>query len=335
MITPLRHTELLPGTLANLFYPPRKYDYFARAREVPFVRAGTIAKAAWAADASMLAYARYGEDRMTDADLDQNFGRAALTYRKIGGTVADWNSPGTQAVFAMCNDFAVLAFRGTERDDPDNLISDADIILVHEPDYRPAPQDSVPALGHLSLISHLFSEPCLVHRGFQLALNQVWDDVHGLVTEFRAQHPRAEVCLTGHSLGGALAVLAFSRFADPDISLCTFGCPRVGDGAFRDRVLSNPGRGIYRYVNYNDAVAHVPTDTVLYRQTPQTCYRFTEDGNLDTDDGSFKGDVESLRAAVAGLPASIELGDINTIPAPPSLVDHSPARYCFRLWDCV
>jgi hypothetical protein len=272
---------------------------------------------------------------MTDVDLDRNFRRGGLDYTKIGGTPADWNAPGTQAVFASCDGFAILAFRGTERDDPDNLLSDADIILAHEPDYRPAPGDPVPALGHLAFISHLFAMPALVHRGFQSALNQVWDSVHRLVTSYGRQRPNSEICITGHSLGGALAVLAFSRFADVNISLYTFGCPRVGDGSFRDRVLSNPARGIYRYVNYNDAVAHVPPESLLYRQIPSACYRFTENGNLESDDGSFKGDVESLRAAVAGLPGSIRAGDLDTIMAPPSVVDHSPARYCFRLWDCV
>jgi hypothetical protein len=94
MITPLRHTPLLPGTLQNLFYPPREYVYFERAGEVPFAGAGALTKAAWAADAAMLAYARYGENRMADADLDANFGRAGLAYKKIGGTLADWTRQG-------------------------------------------------------------------------------------------------------------------------------------------------------------------------------------------------------------------------------------------------
>jgi hypothetical protein len=303
MTTPLRHTPLLPGTLQNLFYPPQQYVYFARAAELPFQTGDTIRKAAWAADAAMLAYARYGERRMTDAELDA--------------------------------DFALCAFRGTERDDPNDFASDFNILLMHEPDYRPVSRDPQPPLGHLSFITHLFSEPCLVHRGFQLALNQVWEKVHTLVTDYRRQHPQSEICFTGHSLGAALAVLAFSRFADPDISLYTFGCPRVGDAAFRDRVLSNQGRGICRFVNFNDAVTHVPLENFLYRQTPQECYKFSADGDLDTDDSRFHGDVESLRAAVLGLPASIKTGDLANIPAPPSVVDHSPARYCFRLWDCV
>ena len=338
MLTPLRSTPLLPGTLQNLFYPPREYIYFKRAADVPFQsdKSDTaITKAAWAADCAMLAYARYGERRMTDGELDANFQRAGLAYEKIGGTIADWNAPGTQAIFASCDNFALCAFRGTEKDDPDDLVSDANLLLVHESDYRPVSQDPGPPLGHLAFVSHLFAEPCLVHRGFQLALNQVWEKVHELVTDYRRKYPHAEICFTGHSLGAALAVLAFSRFADPDISLYTFGCPRVGDAAFRDRVLSNRGRGIFRYVNYNDAVTHVPLEGLLYRQTPEECYRFNTAGELDIADSSFKGDIESLQAAIVGLPGSIKTGNLDNIPAPPSLVDHSPARYCFRLWDCV
>jgi Lipase (class 3) len=331
MIQPLRHTELLPGTLQNLYFPPGKYVYFARALECPFPSGSSIVRAAWAADAAMLAYARYGQNRMTDAELDANFQRGGLKCERIG----NWNSPGTQAVFASNGAFAILAFRGTEAGDPDDCLYDANLGLVYEPDYRAVADDPRPALGHLAYIEHLFSPPCLVHVGFQVALNSVWQQVHQFVTSYRKEHPGVEICFTGHSLGGALAVLAFSRFADPDLSLFTFGCPRTGDEPFRDRVLSNSGRGICRYVNYNDAVAHVPLESLLYRHSPMPCYRFDENGVLGQDDGSFKGDVQSLRAAVTSLPSSIPIGALDTIPAPMSVVDHSPARYCFRLWDCV
>ena len=62
MITPFRTTSSLPGTLKNLFYPPEQgeYTYFARAKQSPFVGGSAVVKAAWAADASMLSYARYG-----------------------------------------------------------------------------------------------------------------------------------------------------------------------------------------------------------------------------------------------------------------------------------
>jgi hypothetical protein len=337
VVVPKTSRELLPGTLKNLFYPPERgeYEYFSRARDCPFPAGSAITKAAWAADAAMLSYARYGPNRMTTADLAENFQRGGLTCVTFGGTPGNWNAGGTQGVFAECGEFAIVAFRGTERDDPRDLFYDADLVLVPEHDHRPVAGEPGPALGHFAAIAHLFSLPCLAHRGFQQALGEVWDRVHELVTGYRTRHPRAEIVFTGHSLGAALAVLAYSRFADPDLSLYTFGCPRVGDGAFCARVLSNPGRGQYRYVNYNDAVAHIPLESGLYRHSPSQCYRFADDGRLGPDEGLFQGDIASLRAAVVGLPRTIEESDLDNILAPPSLVDHSPARYCFRLWDCV
>ena len=277
---------------------------------------------------------RYGATRMTDADLDANFNRAGLTYRKIGGTADNWNARGTQAVFAWRAEFATLAFRGTEVDDSVDSADDGNILLVSEADYRPAPSDPKPVLGHLALVTQLFSRPCLVHQGFQRALSEVWREVHEVITDYRTSHPNAEIRLTGHSLGGALALLAFSRFADPHLSLCTFGCPRVGDGAFRDRVLSNPG-GIERFVNFNDAVTHVPIEDLFYRHAPPDCARFDEHGNLSRGGDDFKGDANALRTALEGMPATFRLDRITDTLAPPSVVDHSPGRYCFRLWDCV
>lgn len=324
---------LLKGTLQNLFFPPEKdhYTYFEGAKEFPFPGNKTLVKAAWAAEASMLAYARYGRKRMDHAELCANFANGGLTCKPIG----NWSASGTQAVFAECKEFAFLAFRGTEVDDPKDGASDANLIPVYEADYRPAPAVHGPALKHLSFIAQLYETPCFVHLGFQLALNEVWREVHECVTSYRALHPGVEICFTGHSLGGALAVLAFSRFRDQDISLYTFGCPRVGNQAFRDRVLSNYGRGIFRFVNYNDAVAHVPLESLLYTHVPARCHRFANDGSLDLDDGSFKGDVESLRAAVFSLRISPDYSNLHDIEAPASVVDHSPARYCIRLWNLL
>ena len=73
----------------------------------------------------------------------------------------------------------------------------------------------------------------------------------------------------------------------------------------------------------------------LYRHAPTECHRFDEQGNLDVGGDVFTGDIGALRTAISGLPSSVRFGDLTQIPAPPSVVDHSPARYCFRLWDCV
>jgi hypothetical protein len=60
-----------------------------------------------------------------------------------------------------------------------------------------------------------------------------------------------------------------------------------------------------------------------------------QEGDLGDDDGSFKGDISSLQAVLTNLPSGIMVNDLDKIAAPPSVVDHSPARYCIRLWNCV
>jgi len=175
-----------------------------------------------------------------------------------------------------------------------------------------------------------------VHRGFQLALNQVWEKVHSVVTAYRQKNrQRGDLFYLAIAWGPRSP---FLRSAGSPIliyrSIRSDALAWVTEH-FAIVFLSNRGKGIYRYVNYNDAVAHVPTESLLYRHTPEKCYRFAENGDLDTDDSSFKGDIESLRLAIVGLPSSIKGGCLDEIPAPPSLVDHSPARYAFRPVDCV
>jgi hypothetical protein len=338
IVQPKRNTPLLPPTLKNLFFPPEEdqYRYFARAAEFPFATGSDLIKAAWAADASMLCYARYGADRMTDDQLKANLAQGGLALTaQIGEDPLDWNAPGTQAYFAEGDGFAVLAYRGTEIDDPADEHADLDILLLHEPDYKGG---LAPPLGHLAIFEHLLSIPCLVHQGFQRALNAVWPDVFQLLGAYRAAHPQAEICIAGHSLGGALAVLTYSRCADPNISAYTIGCPRVGNTKFRERVAANPGKGHFRFVNFKDLVTHVPLESAFYLHTPGSCYRFDNTGNLDCeDDGTALADIAVLAATIEGLPADIRSKTdlLDRLPAPPGAVDHSPARYCMRLWDCI
>jgi hypothetical protein len=331
MTKPIRNRPLLPGTLKNLFFPPEKsdYTYFERAGECPYL-ASDLTRSAWGADAAMLAYAHFGDKPMPMVDFNAYLDSASLTERTL---IGDWNASGTQGFFAANDGFAILAFRGTELRDKVDQEDDADLLLVPEPDYRTGEGHSGPALGHFSLVEHLFAPPCLVHQGFRRALNRVWEQVHGCVTAYRQGWPKAEICFTGHSLGAALATLAFTRFGDPDSSLITFGSPRVGNQAYRDRVLSTQGKGVFRYVNLNDAVAHVPLESFLYRHAPADCLRFDENGILGPDDSTFMGDCDALRAAVEG--AVMDLTKLDTVDAPIGVVDHSPARYCIRLWNCV
>jgi hypothetical protein len=319
---PTGNTPLLPGSLKNLFFPPEKeeYTYFARANDRPFAVGGPVVKGAWAADASMLAYSRYGATRMPVADFQNNLGRGSLRSLNL---IGDWNAHGPQGYFAANDQFAILAFRGTEADDPVDVLDDGDLALVPERDHR---EGGTPRF--------VLGIPVLVHQGFQRALDRVWDDVRRCVTDYSQSHPQAEICFTGHSLGAALAELAFSRFTDGNISLYTYGCPRVGDQPFCDRVLADPRRKTIRFVNVNDSVAHVPPESALYRHAPPNCVRIDENGNLTEDGGSFRGDLAALATVFTRFSVDLSL-DLSKIPAAPGLVDHSPARYCIRLWNCV
>jgi hypothetical protein len=90
-----------------------------------------------------------------------------------------------------------------------------------------------------------------VHAGFQAAFEKVRER---LVTAL-ARYPGLPLYITGHSLGGALALVA-TRYLGSDSSgaTYTFGCPRAGDDAFFASIKTP----IYRIVNAADGVTRIP-----------------------------------------------------------------------------
>jgi predicted lipase len=67
--------------------------------------------------------------------------------------------------------------------------------------------------------------------------------------------------VTGHSLGGALAILAAYDLVDQHIAtrplVYTFGQPRTGNYAFATSVMATVP-DVYRLTHYRDIVAHLP-----------------------------------------------------------------------------
>ena len=103
-----------------------------------------------------------------------------------------------------------------------------------------------------------------VHEGFQdsfLASALQIGDIIG-----RNLNTKHQVWLTGHSLGGALAVLLAATMLEsglPVHGLYTFGAPRVGDRKFA-RTLNDSLRDVaanWRVVNKDDIVPHVPLES--------------------------------------------------------------------------
>ncbi len=77
-----------------------------------------------------------------------------------------------------------------------------------------------------------------------------------------------KILVTGHSLGAALAILCAVdlqyNYPDRDIECIVFGCPRVGNAAFRDSYNKRVFKTI-RVQNGNDIVTKVPLWIMGYR----------------------------------------------------------------------
>jgi hypothetical protein len=126
-----------------------------------------------------------------------------------------------------------------------------------------------------------------VHQGFLDAFVNVSAEMRSVVKRAVAFCPSCDVAVSGHSLGGALAVLAATdlalRFADRDVSLWTFGGPRVGDPTFVKwfvNLAASANMTVQRHVWETDLVPHVPALSWLGTQYAHVPFEvFTPSGN--------------------------------------------------------
>jgi len=114
-----------------------------------------------------------------------------------------------------------------------------------------------------------------VHAGFQIAYKRVVKLVRDHVSEFLDTHKSLmdkgyTVHVTGHSMGGAMAVfavldLAASKILKPSqISLYTYGQPRTGNLEFATFVSSLKWRHLTRITSNSDLIPHVPPTFLDY-----------------------------------------------------------------------
>ncbi len=129
-------------------------------------------------------------------------------------------------------DVSILSFRGTEGFK--DWLTNIDIVLK---------ETHIPGTKHEALI----------HSGFQRAFNSVKPAILSKLTPIT--DGGSTLYLTGHSLGGALALIATRDIARRSHGSCyTFGSPRVGRFGFADYIKTP----IYRVVNANDLVPRIP-----------------------------------------------------------------------------
>ena len=183
---------------------------------------------------ALCASAAYAEPE----EADRIFGAAGFD------PVISVKAGGTEAYLARHQNggrpLSVLSFRGT--DGGQDLLMDAKVLPVTVP-WRPT---------------------CRAHRGFLMALEAVWCD---LVYHLGPSQPEV-LYITGHSLGGALAMLAAHRLTQqegcpPPTAVYTIGCPRIGNRALVQSISESVQA--YRVVWAGDTVSRMPPWYFGYR----------------------------------------------------------------------
>lgn len=102
-----------------------------------------------------------------------------------------------------------------------------------------------------------------VHSGFlaQLMTNDVYSSLVATVKSLLVDHPDYEICVTGHSLGGALSTLfgfMISHELDNKVTVTSFASPRVGDWEWKKAFDAKSNLYHYRVTNKRDAITAVP-----------------------------------------------------------------------------
>ena len=154
----------------------------------------------------------------------------------------------TRALVVDLPDSITIAFRGSKS--LQNWITDAEFLrtkLVVQPD----------------------GTKCEVHSGFLHAYESIIADLAAYLRQPGADN--RPLFVTGHSLGGALAILAALELKRQGFAIAqvyTFGQPRVGNAAYKRMYDAELGAQTFRVVYEEDIVAripHLPTFTDPYR----------------------------------------------------------------------
>jgi hypothetical protein len=154
----------------------------------------------------------------------------------------------TEGFVASDGKLILVALRGTE---PDSFVDWCLDLDFHQ----------------CELIKGNKAVPGRVHGGFARGLGEVLDVLLETVQRLRNEGG-LPLFVTGHSLGGALAVAAAAALhftgKVPVHGVYTYGQPRVGDAEFSKAYDEHLGPVTFRYVNDLDVVPHVPAMHMPY-----------------------------------------------------------------------
>lgn len=112
----------------------------------------------------------------------------------------------------------------------------------------------------VAILTHDDGFPGRIHKGFFDSLNNIWDDVISSLEDGGYKEGALpwdkKLIITGHSKGGALAILAGCRLAALKPTVVTFASPMTGDLAFE--VDYPEDVSVVRYEGRDDLVPWLP-----------------------------------------------------------------------------
>jgi triacylglycerol lipase len=178
------------------------------------------------------------------------------------GDVLFFDRDGAQAYRFQNDANCVIAFRGTEPKQWNDIAADAKVRAV---------------------LSELAGK---VHRGFKREADDLWPLIETSILRNSKQ-----LYLCGHSLGAAMATICALRCVESHIpshpaELFTFGSPRIGNKRYIASVPINH----FRFVNNNDIVAQVPPIWLGYRHSGCEIYANRQGELIRLDDTARRRD---------------------------------------------
>jgi triacylglycerol lipase len=207
-------------------------------------QSGSLGNARFLCEASALAYLPSAPGAAGFKDL-------------LGLDATLWSAGNTQAWLATDQANIVVAFRGTES--PMTLDGLKDVLLTDAMNLLVVPEGR---LGHDLAAAGVGAR---FHKGFTDAIAAIWPPLAEAI-EGEVKRLDRPIWLTGHSLGGALALYAawlLKRRMIPVHEVCTFGAPMIGNRVACEAFNREFTGRIFRYVNGRDPVPKLPTLSLL------------------------------------------------------------------------
>lgn len=289
--------------------PPIKgYSYFQNAANYPFEFEQTQysnINAWWMAEFSALIY----EEKVFVAETMSNLGCSHVRWLENMTTH-------TQGVVVSFDNFIVVAFRGTEFPKP-----------LQVPNAKVSKAFLADFIYTDANISKSNLRGTGVHKGIHNALNSIWQELSLILV--KTIQP---IWFTGHSLGGALSLLAAYKWKGQSNNIeqndqllstiggiYTIGCPVIGDSKFKQLYDEELGQRTFHHVHGSDIVSNVEnrfSSSVLsmldYKQVGQALSIPRQNNNIFQNTNIFQ-----YLYLVAFMP----------------LIDHGPIFYLNFLWN--